>query len=189
MSNIFITGQVPTLLQRIQVVTSTPAIPLANTTYYTSAQTSLTFSGLTGDSYRYMFMCGKIVSAGNDSTTINFNGVSSSVYDYRVTQPNDGTSNNVYTGSAQTFIQIGISTGSNTIDTFQWFMLSASGQNRQIVGQYLRGAASGNGISAGYDNFGVWRNSANEITSVTLGYASQSNGFKIGTEIMLYGLI
>jgi hypothetical protein len=189
MSNIFITGQCITLLQRIQVVTSTPAIPLANTTYYTSAQTALTFSGLTGDSYRYMMMAGKIVSAGNDSTTINFNGVASSVYDYRVTQPNSSSANNVYTGAAQTFIQIGISTGNNTIDTFSWSMLSASGQNRQIVGQYLRGASSGNDISAGYDNFGVWRNSANEITSVSLGYASQLNGFKIGTEVMLFGIV
>jgi hypothetical protein len=185
--NGIIGGQSLVLLQRI-IVGSTPA-NLPNTTYYATAQTSLTFSGLTGDTTIQYGLFGRIVAAGNDSATLNFNGVVSSVYDYRDTGTTTNSTNNVYTGTAQTFIQIGISSGASTIDTLNLSIMALSGKNRQVLGQYLRGGSSGNDISAVYQSSGVWRNSANEITSITLGYASQVNGFLSGTHIMLYGLV
>ena len=147
------------------------------------------FSGLSGDTTMQYALFGRIVAAGNDSTTLNFNGVVSSVYDYRITSSTSSTSNNIYSGAAQAFIQIGISTGASTIDTLNLSIMALSGKNRQVLGQYLRGSSSGNDIAAVYQTSGVWRNSANEITSMTIGYASQVNGFLSGTHIMLYGLV
>lgn len=176
-----------TIIKEYRVVSGASASVPAYVTELVGNQSSISITGLSGETDKHYVVLAKIINAStNDTQKMQFNGVTSNVYDYNYQQ--SGSTGGGSTGNAQPAILFNISSG-GSIDIWRIDIPAQLGYNRQILSSTTRGGASNNSITATYTCGGVWRNSANAITSIQFGYSSVSNGYSVGTIIRLCALI
>jgi len=174
------------LLKDIQIVSALPANPDPTVTYLVGAQTTISITGLNGNTDGYYRIQGTTINAGSaDTHTMRFNSVSTNVYDSRYSYVGAASS----TGSnLQTHIFIAPNNGANSLTMFDINIDPVTGKNRTVQG--VANVFGANQITAPlYPTFGgLWRDNSTNITSIQLGYASISNGYAVGTRIRVYSL-
>ena len=174
------------VVQTIMVVASLPATPLAGVTYLVGAQSTIAFTGISGNINGIFKIVADILNpSSNDSVTLRFNGISTNVYDYRYSQAGTTTQS---AANAQSSIVLGVSSGTNSINHLNLDVDGRTGLNRNVGGYMIRGGANQLALDANYMVSGNWRDSSTNMISITLGYVSISGGFGVGTTVRLEAL-
>lgn len=174
------------LLKEYQVVTALPSPLETGVTYLVGAQDTINISGLNGNTDKsYRLECTVINPTTGDTHILRFNGVATSVYDYKYSYAG---STSQTAGSAATFMAICPSVGTNSITRFNLNIDATTGINRTFLGSFT--AINANQITVNNSGItaGLWRDNSTNITSMTFRYASISGGYGVGTRIKVYSL-
>lgn len=181
------TRKVMKLIQDIRVVTALPANPDPTVTYLVGAQNTIPVSGLDGNTMQSLNVIADIINpAGGDSLILRFNGVTSNVYDYRFSYAG---STSTTPAPAVSFMAIGPTSGSGSLNRISMNVNTLSGINRSFISFLSQGGISQQQVAGMLLSSGVWRDSSTNITSMTFGYASITGGFGVGTVIRIFALL
>lgn len=175
------------LFKETRIVSVLPANPDPNITYLVGAQTSVSITGLNGDSEQFYQVSATIVSPGaQDSIIMRFNNISLSVYDWRTAQAGSTATAN---GDAQSFMSLGSNTGTNSISQLFLTIDAVTGKNRTGMGQNHRTGVNQTSVSS-ESLFGFnWRDTSTNLTSIQFAHPSVVNGYGVGTIIRVFALL
>lgn len=174
------------LIQEIRVVTALPASPEPGVTYLVGAQNTIPVTGLNGNTMQSLSLSCDIINPGvSDSVTLRFNGVSSSVYDCRYSYAGSTSTTAL---NAQSYMAVCPTSGSGSMNHLNLNIDMLTGTNRHYAGLVSQGGASQQTVAGMLLCGGVWRDNSTNITSMTLGYASITGGFGVGSVIRIFAL-
>jgi len=150
-----------------------------------SAETSFSFSGLTGDTDVIYQIRGMIVNAINGSNNIFMQpnaDATAANYDNEQGFDENGSAGASNTGGSATGIQLINAKNLNDITVFFGELYAKTGVNRTYVG------FCGDAMGATFDSLrqtGVWKNTATQITSLTI-IDSSATGIGVGSHFELW---
>jgi hypothetical protein len=173
-------------IRDIQIVSALPAVPIPGVTYLVGAQTSISITGLNGNTEQYYKIIGTTINAGTaDTHILRVNGIATNVYDSRYSYVGAASS---VGSNTQTSIFLAPNNGSNSMTMFDINIDASTGKNRTIQG--VANTFGSNQITVPlYPTFGgLWRDNSTNLTSIQFGYASISNGYAVGTRLILFAL-
>lgn len=174
------------LLKDIQVVTALPTTLESGVTYLVGAQDTIAITGLDGNTDKSYRVDASVVNpTTGDTHILRFNGIATNVYDYKYSYAG---STSQTSASAQSFMAICPSVGTNSITHFYLNIDAGIGINRTFLGSFT--AINANQITVNNSGLtaGVWRDNSTNMTSMIFRYASISGGYGVGTRIKVYTL-
>jgi len=173
------------LLKEYQVVTALPSPLETGVTYLVGAQTSISITGLDGNSDQMYQIEASTVNAGSQDTHwMRFNNISTGVYDFRYSYA--GSTSTTTANAGQIFISP--NQGNNSISLFTMVIDAKTGKNRSLQGQFTPVGGNQQTIASLSLFSGVWRDSSTNLTSIQFGYASITGGYGVGTRIRIFSL-
>lgn len=170
----------------IEVVASLPAVPNPLTTYYVGNQTTIEFTGLDGDADENYFIEGFLIGgSGNDAVSMRINGIVINNYDWRYAY--SGTTSQQFENNG-TKINIGSMQGLNAINHFGMNIWARSGANRSFFWWMNTVGVAQQSVASPSNGGAIWRNSVNNLTTLSFTALSVTGMYGVGTKFMLYKL-